>query len=102
MRPAKIQIRLRISAVRSGFSPLGAVWIAKDADVLHAGNENSDQTARTHMLILVCLTHISEGTFPHIAVHLAVIYRNSGQVLFSVQSNIYVKPNNVRKQRVDK
>ena len=52
VRTAKIQIRLRIRAVWSE-SLLGAFWIAKDAKFLHAGNEDSDQTARMRRLIWV-------------------------------------------------
>ena len=59
VRPAKIQIRLRIRAVWSE-SSLVAFWIAKDAKFLHADNEDSDQTARVRRLIWVfvvrCLT----------------------------------------------
>ena len=43
--PAKIQIILRIRVVWSEFS-LGAFWIIKDAEFLHAENEESDQTVR--------------------------------------------------------
>ena len=43
VRPAKIQIRLRIRAVWSE-SSLGAFWIAKDAD-----NEDADQTAQADL-----------------------------------------------------
>ena len=50
VRPARIQISLRILAVRSDFS-LGAFWIAKDAQFLHEDNDDSDQTL--HMLVLV-------------------------------------------------
>ena len=42
VRPAKIQIRLRIRAVWSE-SSLDAFWIAKDEKFLHASNEDSDQ-----------------------------------------------------------
>ena len=52
MRPAKIQIRLLINAVWSE-SSLDAFWIAKDAKVLHADNEDSDQTGRMRRLIYV-------------------------------------------------
>ena len=40
VRPAKIPISLRIRAVRSE-SSLGIFWIAKDAKILHADNEDS-------------------------------------------------------------
>ena len=52
VRPAKIQISLRIRAVWSESSP-GAFWIAKDAKFLHADNEDSDQTVRMRRLIWV-------------------------------------------------
>ena len=39
MRPAKIQISLRLRAVRSE-SPVGLFWIAKDAKFLQADNED--------------------------------------------------------------
>ena len=51
MRPAKIQISLRIRVVWSE-SSLGAFWIAKAANFLHTENDNSDQTARIRSLIL--------------------------------------------------
>ena len=41
MRPAKIQISLRIRAVWSESSP-GTFLLAKDAKFIHANNENSD------------------------------------------------------------
>ena len=50
VRPAKIQISLRIRAVWSE-SSLGVFWISKDAKFLHADNEDSDQTARVCRLI---------------------------------------------------
>ena len=52
VRPAKIQISLRIRAVWSE-SSLGAFWLAKDGKFLHADNEDSDQTARMSRLIWV-------------------------------------------------
>ena len=52
VRPAKIQISLRIRAGWSE-SSLGAFWIAKDAKFLHADNEDSNQTARMRRLIWV-------------------------------------------------
>ena len=66
MRIEAIQISLRICDVGSEAS-LGAFRIAKDAKFLHSDNEDSGQTARKHMLIWVCWTHMSEGTFPHVA-----------------------------------
>ena len=50
MRPAKIQISLRIRAVWSE-SPLGAYWIAKDAKFLHADNEDSAR----HVGVVTCI-----------------------------------------------
>ena len=44
-----IQISLRIHAVWLE-SLLGVFWIAKDAKVLHADNEDSDQTAQMRRL----------------------------------------------------
>ena len=52
LRPAKIQISLRVRAVWSESSP-GAFWIAQDAYFLHADNEDSNQTARMRRLIWV-------------------------------------------------
>ena len=51
VRPAKIQISLRIFAVSQ--SSQGAFWLAKDANFLNADNEDSDQSARMHRLIWV-------------------------------------------------
>ena len=52
VRPAKIQISLRIRAVWPE-SSLGAVGTTKDAKFLYADNEDSDQTARMRRLIWV-------------------------------------------------
>ena len=52
VRPAKIQISLRILAVWSEFS-LDAFWLAKDTKFLLADNEGSDQTARMRRLIWI-------------------------------------------------
>ena len=52
LRPAKIQIRLRIRAVWSK-SSLGAFRETKDAKFLHADNKNSDQRAQMRRLIWV-------------------------------------------------
>ena len=52
MRLAKIQISLRIRAVWSE-SSLGAFRIAKDAKILYADIEDSEQTARMRRLIWV-------------------------------------------------
>ena len=53
VRPAKIQIRLRIRAVWSE-SSLGLFWIAKDAKCLHADNGDwSESVAAQADLIFV-------------------------------------------------
>ena len=52
VRPAKIQISLRIRAVWSE-SSLGTLRIAKDAKFPHADNEDSDRTAQMRRLIWV-------------------------------------------------
>ena len=52
VRPAKIQISLRMRAVWAE-SSLHAFWIIKYATFLHADNEDSDKTARMRMLICV-------------------------------------------------
>ena len=64
MRLAKIQISLRIRAVWSE-SSTGAFWIAKDAKVLHADNEDSDHAARMRTLIWVFIewTHVRRYAF---------------------------------------
>ena len=50
VRPAKIQISLRICAVCSETS-LNAFWIAKDAMFIRDDNEDSNHTARMRRLI---------------------------------------------------
>ena len=52
MAPSEIQITLRISAVWSE-SSLGAFWIAKDANLLHADNNDIDQATRMRRLFWV-------------------------------------------------
>ena len=52
VRPAKIQISLRIRAVWSE-SSLGTFWKAMDAKCLRADNEDSDQTALMRKLIWI-------------------------------------------------
>ena len=66
MRPAKIQISLRIRAVWSE-SSLGAFWIAKDAKFLPADNEDSDQSD-----LSLRWARMSKGTFSHVTVHKAI------------------------------
>ena len=52
VRPAKIQISLRIRAGWFESSP-GPFWIVNAAKALHANNEDSDQIARMRRLIWV-------------------------------------------------
>ena len=59
VRPAKIQIRLRIRAVWSE-SSLGAFWIAKDTRFLHVNKEESDHIARMRRLIWVFTWHTGQ------------------------------------------
>ena len=63
MRPAKIQISLRIRAVWSE-SSLGTFWKAKDAKFLHAINEVCNQTAPD---VSLRWAHMSADTFSGIA-----------------------------------
>ena len=62
VRPAKVQISLRIRTVWLE-SSLDTLWIAKDAKFIHADNEDSDQTAwmrrqlRILMLRLILTQH---------------------------------------------
>ena len=56
VRPANIQISLRIPAVGLE-SSLCVFRLAKDATFLHADNEDSNQTARMRKLILVFVGH---------------------------------------------
>ena len=56
--PAKIQIRLRIRAIRSE-SSLGTFWIAKVAKIFHADIEDSDQTTRMRKLLWAVVRHTS-------------------------------------------
>ena len=66
VHPAKIQISLRIRAVWSE-SSLGAFWIAKDAEFLHADNVDSHQIARMHSLIWVFDgPRMSKGMLSHV------------------------------------
>ena len=52
IRPAKIQIRLRVRIRAVGpESSLGTFWIAKDAKFLNADREDSDYIARNRRLI---------------------------------------------------
>ena len=62
VRSAKIQIRLRMSAVWSE-SSLGAFWIAKVVKFPHADNEDSDQTVQKRSLISVLGAEIKRCVF---------------------------------------
>ena len=66
MRSAKIQIGLRIRAVRSE-SSLAAFWIAKDAKFLLTDNEDADRTAHARADLSLRWGHMSEGLFSHIS-----------------------------------
>ena len=59
VRPAKIQISLRMRAVWSE-SSLGEFWKAKDAKFLHVDNEDSYQTARMRRLMRVFVGRIRQ------------------------------------------
>ena len=76
VRPAKIQIRLRIRAVWSE-SSLGAFWIAEDAKFLHADNEGSDQNADAQGESSLRFVHMCKGTFSHVSAHLIHLGRDS-------------------------
>ena len=77
VRPEKIQISLHIRTVWSE-SSLGAFWISKDANFLHADNENSDQIARKRSLSCVFVFHtFLEGTFSRVMAHLFSNYWSS-------------------------
>ena len=69
VRPAKIQISLRIRAVWSK-SSLGAFWIAKDAKLLHADHEDTDPSVRMRRLIWVFVGRTSKGTFSDVAAYI--------------------------------
>ena len=58
--PAKIQISLRICAVWSK-SSLGTFWIAKDAKLLHADNENRADCPDEQADLSLRWEHMSEG-----------------------------------------
>ena len=69
VRPAKIQISLRIRAGWSESSQ-GAFWIAKDAKSLHADNEDSDHIARKSRLIWVYVGRTCQKVrFFHVVAH---------------------------------
>ena len=62
VRPAKIQISLRIRAVWSE-SSLGAFWIGKDAKFLYVENEDSDYTADSQIDLRLRWAHMSVFSF---------------------------------------
>ena len=63
VRPTKIQISLHIRAVWSD-SSLDAILIAMDAKFLNEDNEDSDQTAWIHRLILsLRYAHVTRYVF---------------------------------------
>ena len=76
VRPAKIQIRLRIRAVWSE-SSLGALWIDKGATFLQAGNGHWSDYADAQADLSLCWAHMSEGTVSDVAVHMSVIPKGS-------------------------
>ena len=77
VRPAKIQIRLRIRAVWSE-SSLGAFWIAKDA-VSTCGQRrlwSDHMDAQANLSLL--WAHMSEGTFSHVTAYMFYPFMPSG------------------------
>ena len=68
VRPAKIQIRLRIRAVWSE-SSLAAFWIASDAKLLYADNENWRDCAVAQADLHIHWVDMSEGRFSQGAAH---------------------------------
>ena len=88
VRPAQIQIRLRIRAVWSEPS-LGAFGIAKDERFRHADNEDSDQTARMRRLIWVfdgrTCQKVRRLTLRHIYVEMAILTNTIA--FFSVENS---------------
>ena len=59
---------MRIRAVWSE-SPLGAFWIAKNAKIHDAENEDSDETADAPVDLSLRMVHVF-GTFSHVAAYL--------------------------------
>ena len=94
LRPAKIQINLRIRAVWSE-SSLVAFWIVKDAKFLHADNENSNHTARMRRLIWVIVGHTCQKIrfLPARLLCFFVFYKNdqlpSNKTMISFPSNYF-------------
>ena len=78
VRPAKIQISLRIRAVWSE-SSLGTFWIDKDEKFLYADNKDFDQAD-----LNLCWAHMSASTFSYDPVQLFLLFssRMDGFALF--------------------
>ena len=69
MRPAKIQISLRIRAGWSE-SSLGAFLLAMDAKFPYADNEDWSDCANAQADLSLRWVHMWEGTFSHVAAHI--------------------------------
>ena len=80
VRPAKIQISLRICAGWSE-SSLGAFWIAKDAKFLPVDNEDSDQTVRMCRLIWVLVGRIFQKVLFHTLWLISLVYDNNNLII---------------------
>ena len=73
VRPAKIQISLRIRAVWSE-SSVDAFWIAKDVNVLFGQRRLWSDCADAQANLSLRWVHISEGTFSLVAVNIMIEY----------------------------
>ena len=71
VRPAKIQISLRIRAVWSK-SSLDAFGIAKNAKFIHADNKDTDKTVWMRRLIWAFVGGMSESTFTQVGAQIFV------------------------------
>ena len=69
MRPAKIQISLRIRAVWSE-SSLSTFWEANDVEFLHADNEDWSDSMDAQANLSLRWVHMSEGTFSPVTAHI--------------------------------
>ena len=65
VRPAQIQISLRIRAVWSE-SSLGAFWVAKDIKLLYRDNEDPDQTSRMLVELSLRFAYMLDGISSHV------------------------------------
>ena len=81
VRPAKIQISLRIRAVWSE-SSLGAFWIVKDAKFLHAAQADWLDCSDAQADLCHRREYKPEGTFSHVTVQ--TIYNTN--FIFDMQS----------------